>query len=357
VREITLDDVEDLALGAVVLGTGGGGEPYVPTLMVREALRTHGPVPVVRPDELDPEGLVLPLGIIGAPTAAAEKLFNGGESRAALRTLEDCLGRKGVAVMPIEVGGGATLLPIAAAAELGLPVVDADSMRRAFPKAELTLLNLAGISASPLVLVDAENNTVVVHGIDTPAVERLARPVVVEMGMIAICAAYALTGAQVNEFAIHGSLTYCIELGRRMRAIREGDADAYPQLLEFTGGRLIFTGKVADIERRTVNAWAVGTLTLEHLQDPDRVLRIDFQNENLIAMEAGVPLVTVPDLISLLDAETGTPMTTEALRYGQRLQVLATPAHERWHQPDGIALAGPRSFGYDLDYVPFGGTR
>jgi hypothetical protein len=40
---ITLDHVEDVALGAVVPGTGVVNEPDVPTLMVREALRTHGP--------------------------------------------------------------------------------------------------------------------------------------------------------------------------------------------------------------------------------------------------------------------------------------------------------------------------
>ncbi|WP_281290561.1 S-methyl thiohydantoin desulfurase domain-containing protein [Embleya hyalina] len=112
-----------------------------------------------------------------------------------------------------------------------------------------------------------------------------------------------------------------------------------------------------DLDRRTSGGWARGTVTLENLDDSDRALRVDFQNENLIATEDGVPFVTVPDLITMLDVETGTPLTTETLAYGQRLHVLACPAHSRWHEPDGIALAGPRSFGYDIDYVPFGGAR
>ncbi|GCD99158.1 DUF917 domain-containing protein [Embleya hyalina] len=225
--EITLEDVLDLTLGAGVLATGGGGEPFVPRLMVEEALRRHGPVPVVRPGELDPEGLLLPLAVFGAPTAFAEKFFNGSEALIALRALERQLGRKGVGVMPVEVGGGSTLLPVAAAAELGLPIVDADTMRRAFPRGELTQFNLAGIPASPIVLVDPAGNTVVVQATDNVMAERLARAATTEMGMIAVGALYPVTARQADEFAIHGSLTYCVEIGRRIRAIQDGEPDAY----------------------------------------------------------------------------------------------------------------------------------
>ncbi|MEU3980450.1 DUF917 domain-containing protein [Streptomyces sp. NPDC026672] len=354
-EEITLEDIPDVTLGAGVLATGGGGEPFVPRLMAEEALRRYGPVPLVRAADLDPEGLLLPLAVIGAPTAFAEKFFNGGEALTALRALERHVGRKGVGVMPVEVGGGSTLLPIAAAAELGLPLVDADTMRRAFPRGELTHFNLAGIPASPIVLVDPAGNTVIVEAENNVMAERLARAATTEMGMIAVGTLYPVTARQAAEFAIDGSLTYCAEIGRRVRAVQEGAG--YGELLDFTGGRLVFTGKIVDLDRRTVDGWARGTITFEDLDGTDRVLRIDFQNENLVATEDGLPIVTVPDLITLLDVETGTPLTTETLAYGQRLHVLACPAHPRWHEPDGIELAGPRSFGYDLDYVPFGGAR
>lgn len=356
-KEIRADQIDDLAAGAVLLATGGGGEPYVPLSMAREALTKYGPLSVIQPDELDPEGLVLPMGVIGAPTAVNEKFFNGTEAKEALTFLERHCGRKGVAVMPIEVGGYATMIPLIAAAELGLPLVDADTMRRAFPRAEMTVLTLAGISASPLVCVDAQGNVVLIQAKDNYAAERFARGAAIEMGMSAVCACYPITGAQVQDHTIHGSLTYCYELGRRVRAIAQGVPDALAEMLSFSDGQIIFSGKVIDLERRTENGWAIGTVTLEHATEPERVMRIDMQNENLIAMEAGTALATIPDLISLLDAETGTPMTTDSIGYGQRLMVLVTPAHERWRQPDGIALAGPRAFGYDTDYVPFGGTR
>ena len=43
-REITLDEIEALAVGAWVLGTGGGGSPYLGLLNMRRlyAERQHG---------------------------------------------------------------------------------------------------------------------------------------------------------------------------------------------------------------------------------------------------------------------------------------------------------------------------
>jgi DUF917 family protein len=58
----------------------------------------------------------------------------------------------------------------------------------------------------------------------------------------------------------------------------------------------------------------------------------------------------------VLDHESGEPVTTEGLRYGQRVRVIAAPADERWHSPEAIELVGPRYFGYDLDPHRFDGS-
>jgi uncharacterized protein len=60
----------------------------------------------------------------------------------------------------------------------------------------------------------------------------------------------------------------------------------------------------------------------------------------------------VPDLITILDAEKGEPITTEGLRYGFRVVVLGIPCNEKWRTPAGLKLAGPHYFGYDIEYVP-----
>ncbi|MFI6723886.1 hypothetical protein [Streptomyces atratus] len=55
----------------------------------------------------------------------------------------------------------------------------------------------------------------------------------------------------------------------------------------------------------------------------------------------------------VLDTDTGDPVTTESLRYGLRVSVLAAPCGPRWTTPGGLALAGPRYFGCDVDHLPF----
>ncbi|MFC9249839.1 DUF917 domain-containing protein [Amycolatopsis thailandensis] len=356
VFHIDHDDVDDLALGSYVVGTGGGGDASLAKIMLHEAIDEYGPVQVVDAADLDPDGLLLPIAVIGAGVAFAEKLLNGNEAERALALLERHLDRRGVGIFPMEVGGVNTLFPLVVAARLGLPCVDADSMRRAFPRLEMTVLTLAGIPASPCVLVDTKGNTVLTETVDNVAAENFVRSAVVAMGMFGVMSAYSLTAKQCRAHAIQNSLSYALELGRHVSAIQRGDADAYDRLLAFANARILFTGKVADIERRVSEGWTKGTVTFEHLDDPDRIMRVDIQNENLIAFEDGEAVITTPDLITFLDMETGVPMTTESLAYGQRLHVIGMPAHELWQTPAGIELAGPRKFGYDIDYVSFGGN-
>ena len=63
-------------------------------------------------------------------------------------------------------------------------------------------------------------------------------------------------------------------------------------------------------------------------------------------------VVSVPDLIAILDVDKGEPITTEGLRYGFRVVVLGIPCNEKWRTPAGLKLVGPRCFGYDVNYVP-----
>ncbi len=79
---------------------------------------------------------------------------------------------------------------------------------------------------------------------------------------------------------------------------------------------------------------------------------VEFQNENLIARCDGKPVCSVPDLICLVETERGEPITTELLRYGFRVTMLGFPAPPLWTGPEGLAVVGPRAFGYDLDYTP-----
>ncbi|MGW1006579.1 DUF917 domain-containing protein [Streptomyces sp. NPDC002520] len=353
-REITLDHLDDIARGAGILGTGGGGDPYVGKLLAREAIRRHGPVTVVDIDEVPDDALVVPVSAMGAPTVLLERIPNGTEELLALRALERHLGRQATHIAPIEIGGINSMLPIACAAAAGLPLVDGDAMGRAFPEAQMVLPALIGVSATPMALADDKGNTVIIDAVSGHAAERLARAVCVEQGCQISCADTAMTGAQVAPGLVAGTLTLAENLGIAVREARAHHRDPITAALRLLDGKHLLTGKVVDVGRRTEGGFARGRAKIDGTgADDGRILELDFQNEHLLATRDGETVATTPDLICVLDTETGDPVTTEGLRYGLRITVIAAPCDPRWTTPAGLALAGPAYFGYPVDYLPF----
>jgi DUF917 family protein len=156
------EDFPDLARGATLLGTGGGGDPTVGRLLVQEALGEFGRVTVLDPDELDDDAVVIPTALMGAPSVLIEQLPNGREAQLALEALEAHLGVRAAATMPIECGGVNSMIPFAVSAASGLPVVDADGMGRAFPELQMETFAVYGVNGSPLAIVDKSGHSAVI---------------------------------------------------------------------------------------------------------------------------------------------------------------------------------------------------
>lgn len=349
-NRITLTDMTDLATGAAILGTGGGGDPYRGRLVAEQAIKSHGPVRVIQPDELDDDGLVVPLWNIGAPVIGMERIEKGDEGVRALRALEDFLGKKAVAIAPVEVGGSNSTMPVRAAALTGLPLVDCDGMGRAFPEVQMITPTLFDIPATPATLVDAAGNCIVLQTTNNLQTERIARAVCVQMGGRAAMAGYPMTGRQIREAMIPGTLSLAVKIGRSLREARARHDDPIQAILDVAGGFRLFSGKIVDVYRRIAQGWARGHFDV---QGADETVRVDFQNEFLIARTlSGRLLCSVPDLIMSVDSQTGEPVTTESLHYGFRVTLLGIPCNGRWRTPGGIALGGPGYFGYDQPYQP-----
>jgi DUF917 family protein len=350
--KITVADLPALARGAAVLGTGGGGDPHVGRLLAQQAIVEHGPVETVALADLPDEAFVLPVGMMGAPTVMVEKLPSGDQVGAAVKTLSDYFGRTVTHVACIEAGGVNSTIPLVAAAQLGLPLVDADGMGRAFPELQMVLPTLSDIAATPMAISDEKGNRGVLDTVSNHWAERLARTATVEMGCSTMVSLFAMDGSQAKATLSPGTLSRCIEIGQAIEQARAANADPVAAVLKALDGRILATGKVTDVARRTTTGFARGEATVDGTDEyQDRTMVLEFQNEHLIATLDGEPVATTPDLIVVLDRETGEPITTEALRYGHRVAVLGAPCDERWHTPAGIELVGPRYFGYDIGPV------
>jgi DUF917 family protein len=114
---------------------------------------------------------------------------------------------------------------------------------------------------------------------------------------------------------------------------------------------VIFAGKVADIYRRTTEGFAKRYAKIQ-APGSSSTLEIVFQNEHLVAHVDGRLRVVVPDLICVLDAETAEPITTEAIRYGQRVKVMGVATPQIMRTPEALAVFGPRAFGLEEEFRP-----
>lgn len=350
---ITEEDVESISIGAAVLGTGGGGDPHVGTLIARRLIREHGAVPVKAVHELSDDDFVVPVGMIGAPSVAIEKIMSEAELASVLDLLESVLGRKATAIMPIEIGGGNSLIPIACAAIMGLPIVDGDAMGRAFPEAQMVTFHLAGYGPGLTSMVDANGNAVITRPVDGAWSEQLARALTIPMGGSATMADYAYGGAVVRECAIPGTLSQARDIGALLLDPKRDGACKWESLMNDLGAYQLFEGKVSDIQRTFEGGFTRGSARLEGL-GPDRGAGFEllFQNEMLLARRNGELAAVTPDLICVLDSATAAPITTETIKYGARVHVIGMPCNEKWRTPRGLETAGPGYFGYPVDFVP-----
>jgi uncharacterized protein len=351
---ISAPDLDDIAVGGAILGTGGGGDPYIGKLMAQRAIREHGPVRMIDVDEVDDDALVVPCAMMGAPTVMVEKIPEGGEILVAFRKLEKFLGKKIGAILCAEAGGLNSTIPFVIGAMTGVPVIDGDGMGRAYPELQMVTFTMHGVSATPMVIVDDKGNAVLLECIDNRWTERLARSATVEMGGSVLIALYPMSGAVAKKSSVRGTLTLARRLGEILRESRLAHADAIAAIQSKLNAQTIFEGRVVDIARRTETGFARGDAKFEGVNAyRGHSYRIAFQNEFLIAERDGKPLVTTPDLITLLDADTGAPITTETLRFGLRVTAIAIPCAPQWRTPAGLKLIGPRYFGYDVEYRPF----
>ncbi len=352
-RKIDSNDIEYIAMGSTVLGTGGGGDPYIGKLLVKQAMSTYGNVNLISPDELKEDALVVPIAAFGAPMILVEKLFSGNEFIKAFEMMEEYLGRKIDAVMPAEAGGLNGVIPFAVAAEKNIPIVDADGMGRAFPRLEMVTFTLHDIPVSPIAQADEKGNRNIYHTIDNVWGETLVGATTIQMGGSCAIGCYPMTGEQVKKASVHGIISYAQKLGESILNIKDKNLSPLDSLIKEAAAIKLFTGKISKVTIKTEGRWNKGVCEIMGLEENQGAhMQLDFQNEFLMAKKNGRPVAITPDLIVLIDAENAQPITAESVQYGTRVVVLGMKADEQWRTPEGIALGGPQKFGYEEKFIP-----
>lgn len=354
-RVLTPEDLDALEIGAGILGTGGGGNPYQGKLLALEAMKAGYEMKIIATDRIEGDALCMSVGGIGAPVVGVERIREGREGLRCLRAMEELIRTPIDAVVCEEIGGANSMSPLVTAALGGLPILDCDGMGRAFPEMQMTTFSIYGHSSTPSVMCDLHGNIVVFqHAVSEIWHERMARACVVAQGGGAMLATQPMRAHYAHQYGIAQSYTKAIALGRAVLDARRNQEDPIATVCALEGGRRVFTGKITELKRHLRGGFAVGELELSGFDDcAGETAQIAIQNEFLIFRRDGRIEVTVPDLIVVLDVDTGYPITTEVLRYGQRVAVVAIPCDDLLRSARALDVVGPAAFGFeDVSFSP-----
>jgi DUF917 family protein len=355
--------LEDALVGSSYLGTGGGGSLAEARELIAKDLAAGLAFTMLSVSDLaDSDRVACPYGLASlAPTSPEmqERLDAIGETaepvQLAFETLERHIGQKFAAVILGEIGPLSLAEGLSIAARLGVPALDADTVGRAVPEINQHSVKVAGIPLTPIGAATPFGDELVIGKLGDPTrAEDILRSIAVASEVCGV-ADSPITGAQAKTKGtlVTGSLTLARSIGAAVRTAKSADSDPVEAARAAGDGYLLFTGQIADFDWRDEDGFLVGNLKIEGTgQFAGQSFETDYKNEHLMARRNGMVVATCPDLITVIDLASHDGINNPDFTRGQSVAVLAFRCDPLWRSEAGLAVFGPRYFGYDVDYVP-----
>lgn len=360
----TRTEVEDFVRGCTFYGTGGGGLPENGIESLMSEIEAGNEVGWVDVNEIDDSAMTVCPFLMGSIAPKTEEVLAEMESfgmvdpvnkekqrlAKAIAALAGFTDTPIDAVVPIELGGANTPGPLAAGLVNGIPCVDGDYTGRAIPEIQQTTPYLNGKKLWPVSSVDEFGNVCYIEdAINYLTVERIGKLIASAAYGLAGQAGFLLSGKEMKECIIPGTLTECYEVGKMIREARDNGHNPVDAILSTLDGWLLGKGTVSakDTEDKLGYYWGTHTI-----QGDGKTYKVWFKNENHILWEDEVPICTSPDIIVIVDAKTGEPYANPKLQIGDEVCIVGLKAREAFRTDKGVGILGPRFFKFDIDYVP-----
>lgn len=368
---VSATDLEFIAAGCRILGCGGGGDPYQEYLKAKAIVRRHpGTIKVVSPEYLPDDSLVGWTGCMGSPEVSMERLENDECLKAHEELMRVIKSPPVSGFLSLEIGGGNGVVNLSVSAHFGVPCIDADFMGRAYPTTWQTTPNVYGSpngdALVPSTIASGDGSFITMTKSRTDkGVDKILRAACVEMGCRAGKSLSPKTAKAVREQAVTNTVSLAWWIGRAV-ALEKNITDKAQRIVDEVGGlesaAILGQGKITSVERVLKTGHTYGVLEVDGtLGDGTKaVMKIPFKNENAFveAISNGESkiLASVPDLIAVIDAETGEGLGTPEYKYGLKVVIIAIAASPRWTDTErGMELGGPGSMGFEeVKYVPIG---
>lgn len=360
-RELSARDVEDILLGSVILGTGGGGSMEVGMRILREAENAGKVFRLASLTDLPADSLVAVPYSLGSLTIEDELSYDRLPRATvdpillAADRMERYVGQRIEATVACETGGENTAVPLYVAAMRDGYLLDADIAGRAVPEVTNSTFSIHRLPASPVVVANEFGEVAILENLaDDQRAEEVLRSLAMVSRNSVAAIDHAMPLREVQHALIPGTISKALELGRVFREAAHAGENIPQAVAEAGDGEVIFTGTVRSTAYDTVDGFTVGDVLLNGQDGYDgEELRIWFKNENLVCWRDGEVLVTLPDLICAFDERTGSVISNPEFTRDQLVTVVVFDAPEAFQTPRGLEVFGPKRFGFDVDYVPY----
>lgn len=359
-------DIHDFVRGCTLMGTGGGGDPKDGIDWLRTALDEDLTLSFTPHEEVkDDAWTVCPflMGSIAPRTEEAKQRMQAlgltkepvkSIQAEAVRLLESYTKARIQAIVPIELGGSNTPGAVVAAARLRVPIVDGDYTGRAIPEIPQTTPYLNGLSLWPIASIDKYGNkAIITESTGYEMAERMGKFLAAASFGLAGQAGFLFKGKDMKRALIPKTLSKCLEIGRLIRTSRAAGRNPVEETVKQLNGWLLFEGHISNKEWEDKEGYYWGTHTLSGIgRFAGQEFKIWFKNENHISWLNGEPYVTSPDMIIVVDRESGEPFANSHIAEGHSVAVIGLRAVEQFRSPKGLDILGPPHFGFDIEYQP-----
>jgi DUF917 family protein len=359
-------DIEDFVVGTNLL-SGSGGAPNEALEHLQESLADGYEIAWTDLKDLDDDDLIVVAWYSGSVDPEVWRDREGRERElglhrrirrplvAAIERLEARLGQTAAAVMPIEIGASNTAAALDAGIRLGRTVPDADCAGRAIPAIDCTLAAIHGLVRAPLALVDYYGDVIdVAESANIGRMEAIAKMVAAAtLGRVG-SAGMAMSAADAKRCLPQGTLSSALAAGRALRAARTAGGDVISGLVDrIPGSTCLFRGRLSSTNWDNATGYMVGFHHIEGSGPWDgKTMRIFFKNENHLAWIDDRPVAMSPDLIELMDPETGEPLVNTFLQPGRDLAAVGIVRRPELDTQIAISALGPKRWGFDMPFQP-----
>lgn len=323
------EEVKAAVYGGSFLGGGGGGSIEEGLELGLAALRL-GEIKIYNVEELPSSTVVVTVSAVGAPAAEGAKL----EPEHLVRAVE-LLREAGVevgALMAAENGGFNTVNGWYQSVTLSIPLLNAACDGRAHPTGVMGAMGLhkvegyTSLQAAAGGDVSSGRYVEVVVKSSLPKAASVIRTAAAEAGIVGVARNPVELSYVIKKAAV-GAIKLAMDVGfKLLKGVGEGDArSAAEEVSSALGGGVVDEVSITEKQLVTRRGFDVGFLKLVGAKGE---YRISFLNEYMTLEKGNERIATFPDLIVLMDASNGKPITSAEASVGANALLVVIPRSE-----------------------------